>query len=315
MTVIGNDHAAPSGDRLDTRRNTMQKEGIGALVLGSAWPSPESASAGLTRAAESRYVTVKGLAERGARRPRDLADHVQSGANDLTALPEGDRRGRATTTAFLLDAGFGEDEISYPRRASPTRRRSGRWDADPDAVPIRRRRDRDDADEEGRHREKSMEKAAALVGKGIALSAQNWETPTEFLFTSLNTIKPEMIEEATIDGRKAAEKFARDSGSKAGKIRHATQGYFSIEDRDRNSPEVKNVRVVTTIGTSWWTERWSRDISIPSSDGWPSLVRRSRRGDRTRDDGAGHGGAVAFVAAALFVLLQAGSWSRSRAST
>ena len=44
-----------------------------------------------------------------------------------------------------------------------------------------------------------------------------------------------------------AEKFALDSGSKVGKIRTATQGYFSIVDRDRNSPNIKQVRVVTTV--------------------------------------------------------------------
>ena len=86
-----------------------------------------------------------------------------------------------------------------------------------------------------------------LVGKGIVLAAQSWENPTEFLFTGLNDIKPAMIEEATKDARKAAGKFAKDSGSKVGKIRNASQGYFTITNRDRNSPELKKIRVVTTI--------------------------------------------------------------------
>ena len=65
--------------------------------------------------------------------------------------------------------------------------------------------------------------------------------------TSLNKIKPQMIEEATRNAREAAEKFAKDSESRLGKIKKASQGQFSISDRDPNTPYIKNVRVVTTI--------------------------------------------------------------------
>lgn len=66
-------------------------------------------------------------------------------------------------------------------------------------------------------------------------------------FTGLNQIKPRMIEEATKNARTAADKFARDSDSELGKIRDASQGQFTITDRDANTPFIKNVRVVTTI--------------------------------------------------------------------
>jgi uncharacterized protein len=56
-----------------------------------------------------------------------------------------------------------------------------------------------------------------------------------------------MIEAATIEARKVAEKFAEDSDSRLGKIQTASQGQFSITDRDRNNPHIKNVRVVSTI--------------------------------------------------------------------
>jgi len=56
-----------------------------------------------------------------------------------------------------------------------------------------------------------------------------------------------MIEEATTQAREVAEKFAKDSKSRLGKIKRASQGQFSIGDRDRNNPHIKKVRVVSTI--------------------------------------------------------------------
>ena len=59
--------------------------------------------------------------------------------------------------------------------------------------------------------------------------------------------KPDMIEEATKNAREVAEKFAKDSQSSLGKIKRATQGQFSIYDRDSNTPYIKKVRVVSTV--------------------------------------------------------------------
>ena len=66
-------------------------------------------------------------------------------------------------------------------------------------------------------------------------------------FTGLNDIKPQMIEDATKNARAAAEKFAKDSDSKLGKIKSASQGQFTIANRDENTPYIKSVRVVTTV--------------------------------------------------------------------
>lgn len=90
-------------------------------------------------------------------------------------------------------------------------------------------------------------KLPELMKKGIAFVGDDWQNRTQFNFENLNSVKPAMIEEATANAREAARKFAQDSDSRLGKIKKATQGSFSISDRDSNTPYIKKVRVVTNI--------------------------------------------------------------------
>ena len=92
-----------------------------------------------------------------------------------------------------------------------------------------------------------MKTQSSLMKKGITISDNNWENPIEFKFEGLNELKPEMVEEATKNARETAEKFAIDSDSKLGKIKYASQGTFTINNRDSNTPEIKTVRVVTYV--------------------------------------------------------------------
>lgn len=93
-----------------------------------------------------------------------------------------------------------------------------------------------------------MQKQSELMKMGIALITEEYgNNIVKYEFTALNDIKPEMVEESTKNARATAEKFAKDSDSQLGKIRRATQGQFSIIDRDDNTPYIKKVRVVSTI--------------------------------------------------------------------
>jgi uncharacterized protein len=85
-----------------------------------------------------------------------------------------------------------------------------------------------------------------LMGRNIAV-LQDYDSKVQYEFTGLNSIKPEMIAEATKNARSAAEQFAHDSGSKVGKIKSASQGLFTIDDAAVGLEEKKTVRVVTTV--------------------------------------------------------------------
>lgn len=104
--------------------------------------------------------------------------------------------------------------------------------------------------------EKSIQKIGTLVKEGIVLEGNQFK----YKFTKLSEIKPEMLRDATKNARDAAEQFANDAGSKVGAIQSATQGFFSIGERDsstngdannedysQTSGIDKKVRVVTTI--------------------------------------------------------------------
>lgn len=93
-----------------------------------------------------------------------------------------------------------------------------------------------------------MRRQSELMKQGIAIVIDEYgSNAVVYEFTGLNTIKPEMVEEATKNARAAAQKFADDSGATLGGIRSAQQGQFSIEDRDAHSPYIKRVRVVNRV--------------------------------------------------------------------
>jgi hypothetical protein len=92
-----------------------------------------------------------------------------------------------------------------------------------------------------------MGRLSELGKEGIVFSGDNYRTRVQYLFTMLNEVKPEMIEEATVKAREVAEKFAADSQSKLGKIKRASQGQFSISSRDDNTEHIKKISVVSTV--------------------------------------------------------------------
>lgn len=101
----------------------------------------------------------------------------------------------------------------------------------------------------------ASQQVAELVNAGVVLSSggpYGTGGPT-FLFSGLTKLKPEMIAEATAHARAGAEQFARDSRSRVGGIKEASQGVFQILPRDQAqgiteaSQLLKTVRVVSTI--------------------------------------------------------------------
>ena len=196
-----------------------------------------------------RYVSVKGLAEREV--PADLAIWpitFKEAGDNLVELQARIDSSRETIATFLEKTGFKRSEISLsaPRITDTQAEHDNEGGTRPKFRYVAKATVTLRASDVAAVK-KAIEKSGELVGQGIALGAEDYNTRTEFLFTNLNRIKPEMIEAATMSAREAAGKFAKDSGSKVGKIRTASQGLFTITNRDDNSPDLKLVRVVTTV--------------------------------------------------------------------
>lgn len=201
----------------------------------------------VTARALERSVEVKGLAEREV--PADTAIwplQLVVAGNELPPLLTQLEQQVGQVRAFLTLQGFEDTEISvgapgivdrlaqrYGNQNAPLRYSVSQavtvFTAKVDAVR--------EADSE----------LLELGKAGIVFNQEEFGLRTQYLFGGLNAIKPAMIEEATRNAREVAQKFADDSASTLGKIRRASQGQFSITDRDSNNPHIKNVRVVSTL--------------------------------------------------------------------
>lgn len=193
-----------------------------------------------------RIVSVKGLSERDVKVDLVLWPLSYSvSAPSLDQIHDALQSSESKIRAFLLRHGFEEDELSIVSPQVTDRWEHFYGDNPPaerytaDGVVLLRTDKVDQVKE-------TMPKVDELVKEDVLLS-RSYEHYPQFIFTRLNDIKPEMIAEATREARIAAEQFAEDSGSTVGKIRSAQQGYFTIEDVDSYTPDIKRVRVVTTI--------------------------------------------------------------------
>ncbi len=194
-----------------------------------------------------RVVQVKGLSERDV-----AADTViwpikfNDVDNNLTTLVANVERKNEQIQAFLKLQGFTQKEITV---ALPqiVDRQAGYYD--PNANQMRYTASSTvtvySSNVDVVHQ--AMAKLLELSKTGIAIAGQDYDSKPEFIFSGLNELKPDMIAEATQNAREVAAKFAADSDSKLGKIKTASQGQFSITDRDSNTPYIKKVRVVATV--------------------------------------------------------------------
>ena len=204
-----------------------------------------------------RYVTVKGISERQVK--ADLAlwpIRVVTADNDLTKAQERMAGNIRTIREFLthhgVDGAHAELQRLEVRDVNANQfgnaSRAGDRYAVHQTLMVR--------SEQPAAILSASQQAGELVAAGIVLAAdeENYGSGgPRFLFTKLNDLKPQVIQEATARARESASKFAQDSRSKLGGIRQASQGLLEILPRDQapgvqeGSQVPKVVRVVSTV--------------------------------------------------------------------
>lgn len=207
---------------------------------------------------KNNYVSVKGLAETDVRADLAVWDikYVATG-NELAATQQQINNNLAEVLGFLKLHGFQPDEIIEGRIETNDLMTNPYRDNTNNSVRFIMRQTVTVRSTKVDDVEKALRSTGDLVAKGVILDNQ-YGSPVSYIFTRLNEIKPQMLEEATRNATAAAQEFAKSSDSKVGKIRRAQQGVFSILPREQannamESAQInKRVRVVSTV--EFWLE-------------------------------------------------------------
>lgn len=228
------------GKNVPFKKNMIQGGAIiaAALVLGlcMVWTVK-------TLKSYDDTVRVRGLCEKEVPADRVVwRINYSEKSNALADLRGTIRRNNDIIVDLLKQAGFSDDEIkvgtaNYDDRytyANNTSQITFRYQANQVVTVFTKNLDL------VRKVQQSLE--TDLVNQNIL--ANSW---ADYQYIGLNDIKPTMIAESLENARTAADEFAKNSRSRIGKMRTASQGYFEVEDLDENTPQVKKVRVVTTV--------------------------------------------------------------------
>ena len=218
---------------------------IGLFLAGGAIKS------GIVKFKEmDRTVTAKGLCEKEVK-----ADKVtwplkfKELGNDPAELYDRIENNTQTVVKFLKDNGLSDEEISIAPPAMVDQQANMSYSSETVRYRYKANCVVTVVSKNVDLVRKIVSNQAKLMRQGVTIVGNEYDETSSvtYEFTGLNEIKPEMIAEATKNARNTAEQFATDSNSELGKIKTADQGQFSINDRDQNTPWLKNIRVVTTV--------------------------------------------------------------------
>jgi len=195
-----------------------------------------------------RIVTVKGLAEREV--DADIViwpiAYIRA-SNDLAMLYKTLEEDTTSIKKFLKESGFNDEEISIAAPKITDKIAQGYGGSSKIQFRYSAIQTLTLYSSQIHKARKAMTQITRLGKSGIIFKANNYEQRTEYIFTKLNEIKPSMIKEATSSARLSAQTFADDSKSTLGKIKRASQGQFSVRNRDASTPHIKRVRIVSTV--------------------------------------------------------------------
>lgn len=216
--------------------------------------------------ASQRYLTVKGLSEHEVKANLAVWEiDYREVDNDLTAANQRLQHDQQVVINYLHQQGFTDDEIEL-RPAKVNDLFANPYNSNNNAKfryivtsGVRVRSTKVDLIQ------KVNQQTSDLIQQGIPLSfntsdySSDLDPNPSYYFTQLDSIRPQMLSEATQSAFTIAQQFAKDSNSQLAGIGQASQGVFQIASRDSVTSTINNsgqneassvykkVRLVTTI--------------------------------------------------------------------
>ena len=213
----------------------------------------------------SRTATVKGIAERDVKSDLGIWEiNYREIGNDLVQLDQKLLHDQEVVVAFLKEQGFKDEEIGRASlkvedRLANVYQQNGQNSNDQRYVVTGGTRVRSPQVE---LIAKTVNLTDKLIQAGVPLAfdVSAFSPNPSYYYMSLDSIRPEMMADATKSARQVAEQFAKDSDCELAGIQRASQGVFQIMSRDTSTMSsdwssndsalgsiYKKVRLVTTL--------------------------------------------------------------------
>jgi hypothetical protein len=201
-----------------------------------------------------RYVTAKGLVERVEKADRGVWEvSFKVSGNNLAELYQKLSSGSEIISNFIKKEGFVEKEITIgsPRVVDLQTQGNGNTES----LPKERYLIESDVSVNS-SKVDSLNKLSAQTGELISQNITVTRSGARFYLDKFNSLRPQLIVEATKNAEEVATSFAKTTGSQLGGIRKANQGTISMTSLNASPNHeydegvdslMKKIRVVSTI--------------------------------------------------------------------